>query len=67
MRLLFIHEGNKSEDTIKNFLNDCYELYVKALMNPFVDKNTRIFSTGLCFSVFSVFARVRVVRLSLTI
>lgn len=44
MRLLFVYEGSKSEDTIKNFLNDCYELYVKALMNPFVDKNTRIFS-----------------------
>ncbi len=28
MRFLFIHEG-KSEDTIKNFFQDCYEFYVK--------------------------------------
>jgi len=44
MRFLFIHEGNKSDDSIKNFFNDCYELYVKALLNPFIDKNSKIFS-----------------------
>jgi hypothetical protein len=51
MRFIFVHEG-KSEDTIKGFLNESYEYYVKvkifiknqALMNPFVDKNTRLFS-----------------------
>lgn len=44
MRFLFIHEGNKSDDNIKNFLNDTYDLYVKALLNPFIDKNSKIFS-----------------------
>lgn len=51
MRFLFLHEG-KSEDTIKNFMYDLYELYVKvrkkfilkAFMNPFLEKNTKIFS-----------------------
>jgi hypothetical protein len=30
MRFLFIHEG-KSDDTIKNFLQDSYEFYVKVI------------------------------------
>ena len=36
-----LHEGI-SDDYIKNFFNDVYEYYVKALLNPFIDKNTKI-------------------------
>ena len=31
MRFIFVHEG-KSEDTIKSFLNDSYEFYVKVIL-----------------------------------
>ena len=31
MRFLFLHEG-KSEDTIKSFMYDLYELYVKVFI-----------------------------------
>ena len=41
MRFLLLHEGH-SDDSIKNFFNDVYEYYVKALLNPFIDKNTKI-------------------------
>ena len=41
MRFLLLHEGI-SDDSIKNFFNDVYEYYVKALLNPFIDKNTKI-------------------------
>ena len=41
MRFLLLHD-NISEDSIKNFFNDVYENYVKALLNPFIDKNTKI-------------------------
>ena len=43
MRFLLLHKG-KSDDSIKNFFNDVYEYYVKALLNPFIDKNTKISS-----------------------
>ena len=43
MRFLLLHEGH-SDDSIKNFFNDVYEYYVKALLNPFIDKNTKISS-----------------------
>ena len=43
MRFLLLHEG-LSDDSIKNFFNDVYEYYVKALLNPFIDKNTKISS-----------------------
>ena len=41
MRFLLLHEG-LSDGSIKNFFNYVYEYYVKALLNPFIDKNTKI-------------------------
>ena len=31
-----------SEDTIKQFFNELYEVYVKTIMNPFYEANTKI-------------------------
>lgn len=43
MKFIMLHEG-KNEDSIKNFFCDIYEFYCKALLNPFIDKNSKIFS-----------------------
>lgn len=43
MKFIMLHEG-KNEDSIKSFFYDVYECYCKVLMNPFVDKNSKIFS-----------------------
>jgi hypothetical protein len=43
MRFIIVHE-NLSEDSIKNFFYGAYLVYIKALLNPFVDKNTKIIS-----------------------
>ena len=43
MRFLIVHEG-LNEDSIKNFFYGAYLIYIKALLNPFVDKNTKIIS-----------------------
>lgn len=43
VKLMLLHSG-KSEDSIKNFFNDVYELYVKLLMNPFYAYDTPITS-----------------------
>ncbi|CDW90319.1 trapp complex subunit trs20 [Stylonychia lemnae] len=40
-RFLLLHE-NRSEDAIKNFFNEVYELFVKVVMNPFYDSNQKI-------------------------
>ena len=37
MRFLLLHEG-MSDDSIKNFFNDVYEYYVKALLNNSIRK-----------------------------
>lgn len=43
VKFMLLH-GGKNEDSIKNFFNDVYELYVKLLMNPFYAYDTPITS-----------------------
>ncbi|KAG0293320.1 TRAPP subunit [Dissophora globulifera] len=45
IKMLLLHDA-KSEDAIRNFFNDCYELYIKTLLNPFYDPNSIISSAG---------------------
>ncbi len=45
MRFLLMHEG-KNDDNIKNFFQEVYEYYCKALLNPFIDKESKIFSSS---------------------
>lgn len=45
MRFLLLHQGT-GDDTIRNFFTEVYEFYVKALMNPFLDKNSKITSSN---------------------
>jgi len=43
MRFILLHEG-KNDDSIKYFFQEVYEYYCKALLNPFIDKESVIFS-----------------------
>ncbi|KAF9426574.1 TRAPP subunit [Podila epigama] len=45
IKLLLLHD-TKSEDAIRNFFNECYELYIKTLLNPFYELNSVIGSTA---------------------
>ena len=38
-KFLLLHENHKSEEQIKAFFNEVYELYVKIVMNPFFDSS----------------------------
>mmetsp|Transcript_2883 Transcript_2883/g.2706 ORF Transcript_2883/g.2706 Transcript_2883/m.2706 type:complete len:131 (-) Transcript_2883:39-431(-) len=40
-RFLLLHEG-KGEESIKNFFNEIYDLFVKVVMNPFYESNSKI-------------------------
>ncbi|KAF8974884.1 TRAPP subunit [Entomortierella lignicola] len=44
IKLLLLHDA-KSDDAIKNFFNDCYELYIKTLLNPFYEPDSIIRSS----------------------
>uniref|UniRef100_A0A7S1VQ48 Trafficking protein particle complex subunit n=1 Tax=Grammatophora oceanica TaxID=210454 RepID=A0A7S1VQ48_9STRA len=41
IKFMLLHSG-RSEDSIRNFFNDVYELYVKLSMNPFYRYDTPI-------------------------
>ncbi len=38
---MLLHDG-RSEDAIKAFFNEVYELFVKVVMNPFYESNQKI-------------------------
>jgi hypothetical protein len=40
-KLLLLHE-NENEEKIKNFFNEVYDLFVKAVMNPFYDPKEKL-------------------------
>ncbi|KAK9840146.1 hypothetical protein WJX74_004169 [Apatococcus lobatus] len=46
MKFLLLHDG-KSEDAIKAFFKDVYEVYLKVMMNPFFTPNTQITSPSV--------------------
>ncbi len=46
MKFLLVHEVKIGEESLKVFFNEVYEYYAKALLNPFIDKNTKIFSSN---------------------
>ena len=46
MKLILLHESKISDDSMKAFFYEVYEYYCKALLNPFIDKNTKIFSSN---------------------
>eukprot|EP00041_Stephanoeca_diplocostata_P015682 m.300038 g.300038 ORF g.300038 m.300038 type:complete len:148 (+) comp20124_c0_seq5:203-646(+) len=44
VKLLLLHDRNISNnDGIKNFFHEVYELYVKALLNPLQEPNSKLF------------------------
>ncbi|EME29062.1 Trafficking protein particle complex subunit 2 [Galdieria sulphuraria] len=45
VRLLLVSDG-KSEEAVKNFLQEAYELYVKLALNPFFEPCKPILSTS---------------------
>ncbi|CAB4022190.1 Trafficking particle complex subunit 2, partial [Paramuricea clavata] len=41
VRFMILHDV-KNEDGIKNFFNEVYETFIKVMMNPFYQHNTKI-------------------------
>ncbi|XP_064396392.1 trafficking protein particle complex subunit 2-like [Halichondria panicea] len=46
MRFLIVHDTSKSQESMKNFFQEAYELFVKATLNPFYTPNTPITSNS---------------------
>jgi len=57
IKFLLLHGGGKSEDSIKNFFQEVYELYVKLSMNPFYAFDTAITSPSFDSRVRAVARR----------
>jgi hypothetical protein len=45
MKFLLLHDG-KSDDTVKAFFKDVYEVYLRLVLNPFFTPTSRIMSTA---------------------
>jgi hypothetical protein len=56
IKFMLLH-GGRSEDSIKNFFTDVYELYVKLAMNPFYQYDTPISSKAFDTRVRAVARR----------
>ncbi|KAI7868746.1 trafficking protein particle complex protein 2 [Spinellus fusiger] len=56
VKFMLLHD-QKSEDSIKNFFHEVYELYIKVLLNPFYEKNHPITSQSFDMKVKAVTRR----------
>ncbi|CAG8533795.1 10934_t:CDS:2 [Paraglomus occultum] len=45
IKLMLLHE-TKNEEGIRTFFNECHELYIKMLLNPFYEVNSPITSSA---------------------
>lgn len=54
VKFMLLHGGKHSEDSVKNFFTEVYELYVKLSMNPFYKFDTAITSSLFDARVHSV-------------
>ena len=45
MKFLLLHDG-RSDDTIKQFFKEVYEVYLRVLLNPFFTPTAKITSPG---------------------
>eukprot|EP00466_Bigelowiella_natans_P015816 jgi/Bigna1/33961/e_gw1.4.134.1 len=46
IKFMLLHQLGQDENSIKQFFNDLYKLYIKVAMNPFYLKNTPINSSS---------------------
>ena len=56
IKFMLLH-GGKNEDSVKNFFQEIYELYVKVSMNPFYHYDTPITSSSFDARVRAVARR----------
>ena len=53
VKFLLLHDG-KSDDTIKQFFKDVYEVYLRVMLNPFFNSGVRITSPSFTQRVRSI-------------
>ena len=53
VKFLLLHDG-KSDDTIKQFFKDVYEVYMRVMLNPFFNPGVRITSAAFTQRVKSM-------------
>ncbi|KAG9304392.1 hypothetical protein G9A89_019954 [Geosiphon pyriformis] len=44
IKFMLLHESQRDDGPIKNFFSECYEVYIKILLNPFYEVNLPITS-----------------------